>query len=160
MTASEPYAAAHLTGTLRRGHAEAMSLTATFNPNPYAPPLAELRAEWPLLPADRWGELHISAQLVSQRPMERVFRLTGSIDAEIYYDARLIGEQVYANGRLAGRSSLWYWSLVAPTIDFILDGERFRVPARVSVGVGFSWRSLVRISRFELWVAGRVLFAE
>jgi hypothetical protein len=137
-----------------------MSLTAPLDTNPYAPPQADLTEPWPLLAPERWSELHLAAQLVSLRPMERVVRVAGAIDAEVYYDARLVGEQVYVNGRLAGRSSLWYWSLVAPTIDFVVDGDGFRVPARVSVGVGFSWLSLVRITRFELSVAGRVVYTE
>jgi hypothetical protein len=144
-----------------RGHAISMSVAAArADTNPYAPPRIDSSAAWAWLAPERWHELHLVGQLISQRPMERVVRLAGSIDAEIYYDARLVGEQVYVNGRLAGRSSLWYWSLVAPTIDFAVDGERYRVPARVDVAVGFSWRSLVAIKRFELWVAGRVVYVE
>jgi hypothetical protein len=138
-----------------------MSLaTRTLDVNPYAPPLADPADLWPLLAPERWGELRLAAQLVSQRRMERVVRLVGAIEAEIYYDARFLGEQVYVNGRLAGQSSVWYWSLVAPTIDFAVTGDRFRLPAQVRVGVGFSWRSLVKISRFELWTAGQVVYAE
>ena len=149
-----------LTDAGRSRHAGGMSLTMPhLDANPYAPPQAE-SAEWPILPPERWGDLHLAAMLVTQRPMERVLRLTGSIDAELYYDARTIGEQVYVNGRLAGRSSVWYWSLVAPTIDFAVDGDQFRVPAQVAVGVGFSWTSLVAIRRFQLWVAGRNVYAE
>ena len=140
---------------------ERMSLAASpVDANPYAPPLSDPAGQWSLLAPDRWGELHLAAQLVRQRSMERVLRLAGAIDAEIYYDARFIGEQVYVNGRLAGQSSVWYWSLVAPTIDFLVAGDQYRVPARVSVGVGFSWRTLARIRRFELWVAGRVVYVE
>jgi hypothetical protein len=128
--------------------------------NPYAPPLSDPASQWPLLAPDRFGELRLPAQLAQQRSMERVVRLGGSMDAEIYYDARYIGEQVYVNGRLAGQSSVWYWSLVAPTIDFLVAGDQYRVPARVSVSVGFAWRTLVRIRRFELWVAGRIVYYE
>ena len=142
-------------------HAEEMPANApTVDPNPYAPPLADPAGQWPVLPAARWGELHLAASLVSQRTMERVVRIAGSFEAEIYYDARLIGEQVYVNGRLRARSSVWYWSLVAPTIDFLVEGNQFRVPARVEAGVGPSWRSVVRLSRFRLWMAGRVLYEE
>jgi hypothetical protein len=150
-----------LTAEGSRRHAGAMSITLPhFDSNPYAPPLVDPAGDWPLLPVERWGELHLAAKIVSQRAMERVVRITGSLDAEIYYDARLIGEQVYVNGRLRGQSSVWHWSLVAPTIDFLVEGNQFRVPAQVAAGVGFSWRSFVCIRRFQLWVAGRVVYAE
>jgi hypothetical protein len=129
--------------------------------NPYAPPLSDPAGDWPLLPAEHWGALHLAASLVSERTMERIIRIAGSIDAEIYYDARLVGEQVYVNGRLRGRSSVWHWTLVAPTIDFFVEGSGFRVPARIEVSVGPSWRwSLIRLSRFRLSIAGRVVYAE
>jgi hypothetical protein len=135
-------------------------LAAQPDQNPYAPPLADPAGKWPVLPTKRWPELRLVANLVSQRPMERVVRITGSIDAEIYYDARFIGEQVYVNGRLGGQSSVWFWSLVAPTIDFLVEGNHFQVPAQVAVGVGFTWRSFICIRRFQLWVAGRVVYSE
>jgi hypothetical protein len=130
------------------------------DPNPYAPPLADPAVQWPVLPAERWGALHLAASLVSQRPMERVLRIVGSLEAEIYYDARLVGEQVYVNGRLRGRSSVWHWTLVAPEVEFLVEGDQFRVPARVDVRVGPSWRTIVRLSRFRLWVAGRMIYKE
>jgi len=132
----------------------------TIDPNPYAPPLADPAAEWPMLPVERWSELRLAASLVSQRTMERVVRIAGSLEAEIYYDARMIGEQVYVNGRLRGRSSVWHWTLVAPEVEFLVEGNQFRVPALVEVKVGPSWRTVVRLSRFRLWVAGRVLYEE
>jgi hypothetical protein len=142
-------------------HAEEMpAIAPTVDPNPYAPPLADPAAQWPVLPAERWGELHLAASLVSQRTMERVVRIAGSIEAEIYYDARLIGEQVYVNGRLRGRSSVWHWTLVAPEVAFLVEGHQFRVPALIEVKVGPSWRTVVRLSRFRLSVAGRVLYEE
>ena len=135
-------------------------LAAELDVNPYAPPLADVVGHGPLLPPEMWGGLQLAAKLVSQRAMERVIRLAGSLEAEIYYDARLVGEQVYVNGRLKGQSSVWYWSLVAPTVDFVVEGERFCVPAQVAVGAGLSLRTLMRIRRFQLWVAGRVVYAD
>lgn len=138
-----------------------MSLTASpVDANPYAPPLADPAGQWPLLPPERWSELHLAASLVSQRMMERVVRIVGSLEAEIYYDARFIGEQVYVNGRLRGQSVLWGLALVRPSVDFLVEGNQFRVPARVEVRASLSLRTLVRLSRFRLWVAGRVLYEE
>jgi hypothetical protein len=56
-----------------------LSSAPTVDPNPYAPPLADPAVRWPVLPAERWGELHLAASLVSQRTMERVVRITGSL---------------------------------------------------------------------------------
>jgi hypothetical protein len=140
---------------------EPMALPATSDPNPYAPPLADPASDWPVLPAEHWSALHLAAALAGERTMERIIRIAGSIDAEIYYDARLVGEQVYVNGRLRGRSSVWHWTLVAPTIDFFVEGNGFRVPARIEVGVGPSWRwPPIRINPFRLSIAGRVVYAE
>jgi hypothetical protein len=153
--------AGRLTTDADEGHADWMPApAATIDPNPYAPPLADPAAEWPILPIERWDELRLAAKLVSQRTMERVVRIAGSLEAEIYYDARMIGEQVYVNGRLRGQSSVWHWTLVAPEVEFLVEGNQFRVPALVEVKVGPSWRTVVRLSRFRLWVAGRVLYEE
>ena len=157
----DPAEAGRLTKGANERHADGMPAPdATLDPNPYAPPLADPAAQWPMLPVERWGELQLAASLVSQRTMERVVRIAGSFEAEIYYDARMIGEQVYVNGRLRGQSSVWHWTLVAPEVEFLIEGNQFRVPALVEVKVGPSWRTVVRLSRFRLSVAGRVLYEE
>jgi hypothetical protein len=75
----------------------------TVDPNPYAPPLADPAGQWPVLTAERWGELHLAASLVSRRDGQ-VVRIAGSFEAE-FAQTRLIGEQVYERPA-AARSSV------------------------------------------------------
>jgi len=127
--------------------------------NPYAPPQAATWAEWPLLPPDRWGEVQVRVERVVPGTMERRIWISGTSVAEIhYYQAAM--DAVEVNGQVCGRGSLWDTTIVSPTIEFWLDGDDCRVPARVDAEAGLSSLTLFRLTKFKLTVAGKVIYEE
>jgi hypothetical protein len=127
--------------------------------NPYAPPADETWARWPLLPSERFGEVQVRVDRVVQGYMERRIWISGTTVAEIHYYSAAM-DTVEVNGLARGRGSLWDTSIVSPTIEFWLDGDGYRIPARVDAQAAFSWLTLFRLSRFQLTVAGMVIYAE
>jgi len=127
--------------------------------NPYAPPQAATWAEWPLLPPERWGEVQVRVERVVPGYMERRLWISGTSVAEIhYYQAAM--DAVEVNGQVRGRGSLWDTAIVSPTIEFWLDGDNYRIPARVDAVAGLSWLTLFRLAKFRLTVAGQVIYEE
>jgi hypothetical protein len=136
-------------------------IAATSEINPYAPPLHDAAAQWPLLPPDRWPEIRLSVLGVTGSGLIRRIRIGGTIDAEIHYDGWTPpSESVYVNGLVRGRGNPWDFSLVSPTIEFTLDADGYRVPARIDAKAGLSFFTLFRISRFRLTIAGQVIHEE
>jgi hypothetical protein len=138
----------------------AASLSDTYDIlKPYAPPRSHLIPELPLLPADRWPELEICVSEVGRGWMTRWLTISGNIETEIRYEGGGHGERVLADGRLIATSSPWQCRhVVAPRIEFKLEGQGYFVPARIDVAVSI-WR-LLRISQFRLTIAGRTVYDE
>lgn len=129
--------------------------------NPYAAPQHEAAAAWPLLPAERWSEVHLSVASVTRRALKRIVRLAGTIDAEIDYDGLTPpSETVRVNGVVRGRGSLWEAALLSPFIEFTIGGDGYLLPARIDVKAGLSLVTLVRIARFRLTIAGQIVYEE
>lgn len=129
--------------------------------NPYAPPLEPNTADWPILPPQRYDEVHFSVRDTFKFWIDRRIWLTGTGDYEIHYEASsTVGEIVRVNGEIQGRGSPWDLSLVSPVIEFTLDGPGYRIPARIDVKLGFSWLSFFRLRTFRLTVAGKVVYEE
>ncbi|MCI0358474.1 MAG: hypothetical protein L0211_08330 [Planctomycetaceae bacterium] len=127
--------------------------------NPYEPPQAATWVQWPLLPPERWSEVQLRVDHVVPGTMERRIWISGTTVAEIryYQSAR---DTVEVNGEARGRGSLWDASIVTPTIEFWLDGDGYRIPARVDAVAGLSWLTLFRLTKFRLTVAGQVIYEE
>lgn len=127
--------------------------------NPYAPPQAATWADWPLLPPERFGEVQVRVDRVTPGHMQRWVWISGTVAGAIhYYQAAM--DTVEVNGVPRGRGSLWDTTIVSPTIEFTLDGEGYRIPARVDAVAGFSWLSLFRLTKFRLTIAGQVIYSE
>lgn len=127
--------------------------------NPYAPPQAATWADWPLLPPDRFGEVQVRVDRVVPGPMNRRIWISGTTWAEIYYYQAAM-DTVEVNGVPRGRGSLWDTAIISPTIEFTLDGDGYRIPARVDALAGFSWLTVFRLTKFKLTIAGQVVYAE
>jgi hypothetical protein len=129
--------------------------------NPYAPPQYDSAAEWPLLPPEHWPAVKLSVLSVTRSGLVRKLRLIGTIDAEIHYDGWTPpSETVLVNGVVRGRGNPWDMSLVSPTIEFTIDGDGYRLPARIDAKAGLSVFTLFRLSRFRLTIAGQVVHEE
>jgi hypothetical protein len=129
--------------------------------NPYAPPLRDAAAHWPLLPAEEWPRLQLHAGSVSGSGLLRTVRVAGTIEAQIDYDGWTPpSETVRVNGVVRGRGSPWDFALVSPSIEFTIDGDGYRLPARIDVRAGLSLLTLFRIKRFKLTIAGHVVHVE
>ena len=130
--------------------------------NPYEPPLVsshgDPRLRLPVLPMNRWHEIAVRVASVDRGWCKCRIVLTGSIDADIEYDPRGIGERVYVNGRLIVTTSGWGWRLVTPHIDFLLESVQYSVPASIDVKASF-WR-LLRTTVFRLTVAGQTVYKD
>ena len=116
-------------------------------------------ADWPLLAPERWGEVQVRVDQVLPGTMERRIWISGTTFAEIHYFQAAM-DTVTVNGQPRGRGSLWDTAIVSPSIDFWLDGEGYRIPARIDAVAGFSWLTLFRLTKFKLTVAGRVIYEE
>lgn len=127
--------------------------------NPYAPPQAESSADWPLLPPERFKEVQLRVDRVVPGHMERRIWISGTTVAEIHYYQSAM-DTVEVNGVPRGRGSLWDTSIVSPTIDFWLDGNWHRIPARVDAQAGFAWLTVFRLTKFKLTIAGQVVYVE
>ena len=134
-------------------------LLASRDVNPYAPPQEATWADWPLLPPERFAEVQVRVDRVVPGTMERRIWITGTTLAEIHYFQAAM-DTVTVNGQPRGRGSLWDTAIVSPTIEFWLDGEGYRIPARVDAVAGFSWLTVFRLTKFKLTVAGRVIYEE
>lgn len=129
--------------------------------NPYAPPQYDSAAHWPLLPADQWPKLELRTVSVSGTGLLRTVRIAGTIEAQIDYDGWTPpSETVRVNGVVRGRGSPWDFSLISPMIEFTIDGDGYRLPARIDVRAGLSLVTLFRITRFKLTIAGWVVHVE
>jgi hypothetical protein len=129
--------------------------------NPYAPPQHDSAAHWPLLPAEEWAKLDLRKVSVSGSGLLRTVRVVGTIEAQIDYDGWTPpSETVRVNGVVRGRGSPWDFALVSPSIEFMIDGDGYRLPARIDVRAGLSILTLFRITRFKLTIAGRVVHEE
>ncbi len=129
--------------------------------NPYAPPQHDSAAHWPLLPAEEWAKLELRTVSVSGSGLLRTVRVAGTIEAQIDYDGWTPpSETVRVNGVVRGRGSPWDFALVSPSIEFTIDGDGYRLPARIDVRAGLSILTLFRITRFKLTIAGRVVHEE
>ena len=127
--------------------------------NPYAPPQAATWADWPLLPPERFGEVKLHVDRVVKGHMERRLWISGTCVAQIhYYQAAM--DTVEVNGQPRGRGSLWDTSIVTPTIEFWLDGDGYRIPARIDAAAGFAWLTVFRLTKFKLTVAGKIVYEE
>jgi len=137
--------------------------------NPYQSPRSSAPSELdgslalPVLPESRWNEVAVRVVPPVRGRWTRQITLTGSIDADLAYDAASFGERVYLNGQLIATTSAFYWSIwatVTPRIDFHLEVERLghAVPARIDVAASF-WR-LCMISAFRLTIAGKIVYEE
>ena len=130
----------------------------TADVNPYAPPQHDSAANWPLLSPEHWPAVNLSVLSVAGSGLVRRIRLAGTIDAEIHYDGWTPpSETVLVNGVIRGRGNPWDFSLVSPTIEFTLDGDGYRLPARIDARAGLSIFTLFRLSRFRLTIAGQVV---
>jgi hypothetical protein len=133
----------------------------TADVNPYAPPQHDSAANWPLLSPEHWSAVKFSVLSVTGSGLVRKLRIAGTIDAEIHYDGWTPpSETVFANGVVRGRGNPWDFSLVSPTIEFTLDGDGYRLPARIDARAGLSIVTLFRLSRFRLTIAGQVVHEE
>jgi hypothetical protein len=113
------------------------------------------------LAAERWPALDLRVVGVSGRGLERRVQIAGAVDAEIHYDGFTPpSETVRVNGVVRGRGNFWDTSIISPLIEFTIDGDGFRLPARIDVRAGFSFVMLIRLARFRLTIAGRVLLDE
>jgi hypothetical protein len=129
--------------------------------NPYAPPQHDSAASWPLLPPEHWPAVQLSVLSVAGNGLIRKLRVAGTIDAEIHYDGWTPpSETVLVNGVVRGRGNPWDFSLVSPTIEFTLDADGYRLPARIDARAGLSILTLFRLSRFRLTIAGQVVHEE
>jgi len=131
--------------------------------NPYESPRLDLaeadHPALPILPEAHWHEVDVRVASVDRRWWTRRISLAGSIDAEIFYDPAGHGESVYVNGKLAATTSFWHWAgNVYPHVDFSLEMGQHAVPASIDVAV--SMLRLMRITKFELVVAGRTVYKE
>lgn len=127
--------------------------------NPYAPPQEATWADWLFLPPDRWGEVQVRVEQVVPGTMERWIWISGTTFAEIHY-YQAARDTVTVNGQPRGHGSIWDTTIVTPTIEFWLDGDGYRIPARIDAVAGFSWLTLFRLTKFRLTVAGRVIYEE
>jgi hypothetical protein len=129
--------------------------------NPYAPPQHDSAAQWPLLPVEEWPKLQFQAVGVSGSGLLRTVRIAGTIEAQIDYDGWTPpSETVRVNGVVRGRGNPWDFSLISPTIEFTIDGDGYRLPARIDVRAGLSPWTLFRLSKFRLTIAGKVVHEE
>jgi hypothetical protein len=133
----------------------------TAEVNPYAAPQDQARREWPLLPASDWGSLDLRLANVTRRGLVRILRLTGTLDSEILYDGFTPpSERILVNGVVRARGPIWYPALVAPTVEFTIEADGYRLPARIDAKAGFSPWTILGLARFRLIIAGRVLYSE
>ena len=129
--------------------------------NPYAPPQHLTQPELPVLPPERWNEVRCYASGVSGRGLVRTVRVTGTVEAEIHYDGWTPpSENIYVNGVLKGRGNPWDISLVSPTVEFLIDGPGYAIPARIDAQAGLSLWTLFGLRRFRLTIAGQVVHSE
>jgi hypothetical protein len=129
--------------------------------NPYAPPQHDAAATWPMLPAEQWPALQFVVVGIRKGGLDRKVVIGGSVDAEIHYDGVTPpSETVRVNGVVRGRSSVWDAALIAPFIEFTIEGDGYRLPARIDVRPGFSIFTLLRLTRFKLTIAGHVVYEE
>jgi hypothetical protein len=129
--------------------------------NPYAAPQDQALAEWPLLPEADWDSLDLRVANVTRRGLVRVIRLAGTLDSEILYDGFTPpSERILVNGVVRARGPVWYPALVAPTVEFTIDADGYRLPARIDAKAGFSLWTILGLARFRLTLAGRVIYSE
>lgn len=129
--------------------------------NPYAAPQDQARGEWPLLPESDWGSLDLRLANVTRRGLVRIIRLAGVLDSEILYDGFTPpSERILVNGIVRARGPVWYPALVAPTVEFTIEADGYRLPARIDAKAGLSPWTLLGLARFRLVIAGRVLHSE
>src|SRR5687767_1407017 len=109
-------------------------LAATPDVNPYASPQHDAAALWPMLPPEHWPALRFAVLGITGSGLIRQVRVAGSVDAEIHYDGWTPpSETVRVNGVVRGRGNLWDSSLVSPVIEFTIDADGYRLPARIDV---------------------------
>jgi hypothetical protein len=131
------------------------------NLNPYAPPQHSPVSELPVLPPELWSQVRLFAIGVSGRGLVRTVRIGGTVEAEIHYDGWTPpSEHVYVNGFLKGGGNPWDLSLVSPTIEFLIDGPGYAIPARIDAQAGISLWTLFGLRRFRLTIAGQVVHFE
>ena len=129
--------------------------------NPYAPPQHDSAAHWPLLPAEHWPAVKLAVVSVTGGGLTRRVRLDGTLAAEIHYDGWTPpSETVLVNGVVRGRGNPWDFALISPSVEFTIDGDGYRLPARIDVKAGLSLLTLFRLTRFRLTIAGQVVHEE
>lgn len=129
------------------------------NDNVQNEPTLEAKPILHSLPEERWPEIDIQVASVEKGWWTRRLWLTGSVKAELYYDPAGHGERVYINGDLATTTSGWsVWHNVAPRIHFDLATGLGYVPCIIDVRAPL-WK-LLQLSRFELTVAGKLVYQE
>jgi hypothetical protein len=129
--------------------------------NPYAAPQDQARREWPILPESEWSSLDLRLANVTRRGLVRILRLAGTLDSEILYDGFTPpSERILVNGVVRARGPIWYPALVAPTVEFTIEADGYRLPARIDAKAGLSPWTLLGLARFRLTIAGRVLYSE
>jgi hypothetical protein len=129
--------------------------------NPYAPPQHDSAARWPILPPELWPALNLTVVSVSGESLIRRIHVLGSIDATIHYDGWTPPtEVVYVNGVACGRGNVWDTTWISPAIEFTVDGDGFRLPARIDAQAGLSLFTFLRLTHFRLTIAGRVVHEE
>jgi len=85
--------------------------------------------------------------------------LGGSLAAELLYDPVGHGERVYIDGKLRAKTSGWnFFRSVAPHIQFTIPSQWGLVPCQIHVAASLS--NLLRLTRFELYVAGKRIYQE
>ena len=104
-------------------------------------------------------EAPVQAELVIGEAAQRMVRLSGPVQAMVFYDGHGAGyEAVYVNGVEASVRTNWSLSRhhLVPRIDFAIPTPGGPAPARVEV-VAERYRVL---GGFRLTVAGQVVYAE
>lgn len=91
----------------------------------------------------------------------RTVRIAGTIEAQIDYDGWTPpSETVRVNGVVRGRGNPWDFALISPSVEFTIDGDGYRLPARIDVRAGLSLLTLFRLTMFRLTIAGKVVHEE
>ncbi|MGI8977847.1 MAG: hypothetical protein ACR2FY_01335 [Pirellulaceae bacterium] len=128
--------------------------------NPYASPVIPSEPVKPLLSEDKWHLLKIHVADVQKQAMRRRILLAGDVEAEICYDGWVPNELVTVNGIKRFPGSIVIFAIVGPTIPFEVETCAHRVPARVNAAATFSLRTFLRLTSFQIKIAGRLIYSD
>ncbi|MBC7852400.1 MAG: hypothetical protein IAF94_03105 [Pirellulaceae bacterium] len=128
--------------------------------NPYASPVIPSEPVKPLLSQDKWPLLKIHVVDVQKQAMRRRILLAGDVEAEICYDGWVPNELVTVNGLKRFPGSIVIFAIVSPMILFEVETSGHRLPAAVHVAATFSLRTFLRLTRFQINIAGRLIYCD